>query len=863
MDSRKILVASGDFDLIYHARQSLTDLGFSFQGAFSHRDALHALRVGNFDAVLVHGHMRDRMSGQSTAVALGVENHHVPLVMYLPAERQVPLELRSPQYSFTGLDDSVIRNSVLGALHHFTAPLRNTQSLKGRDDAEYWDVDEVQTLLALTRSLTEVLDLSEVLNRVVEAARELTGAEEGLILLPEGESSDLFLRARVGMDIQTARNFRVRTTDGIPGQVYRTGMPVMVGKQGPTKVKTEYFVNSALYVPILFKGQPIGVLGVNNRSGQQGFSSHHEAMLLNLAAYAAIAIENARIHGQSVRRAREMRALVDASQAINASLSLTHTLPTICEQVAHALGVNQVEILEWDREQTILRPIARYYKSMWRPGHEPTLLFNDFPGVHTAVSERRPLLLRADRGEQRGEAALLRRIGVEALLVIPIATPEETFGAYFACYAKPPEQLPSLDVCQKIQGQALTTLVNHIDKGNSLSTQTLADGQSTNELCHADWGEYWLLTPKRDGMTLHLALGQVAWIDGNAPATDVSALSDLVEILETQTLVNQHIDGDMLQPGVHALLQMVRGRSLLGLPLVIRGQSHGIVLCVDTEGSRVFASRDVDMARAVVAQAATAFENARLVHDLEASLTELRRTQARLIEAERLSAMGELAAAVAHQINNPLTTILVDTELMLLREPPDSEDYGTLEAIHRAGKRAGSVVRRLLASVHRHPVNSPPAPVNVITTIEETLSLVKSHIERDGIRLVWHQPERSLPMVMAIPGELEDVWLNLVLNAHDALIGRPKPVITVTAGLDAEERMIQVHVMDNGPGIPEAVRGEIFNAFFTTKPVGEGTGLGLHICRQVIQRTGGSIYVESVVDQWTRFTVQIPVQKGY
>lgn len=861
MDSRKILVASGDYELIHHVRQSLTDLGFSFQGAYSHRDALHALRSASFDAVLVHGNMRDRVSGQFTASALSSESRQTPLILYLPNGARGGAELPKSPYSFSALDDSVIRNSVLGALHHFTAPLRNTQTLKGRDDADSWDVDEVQTLLALTRSLTEVLDLSEVLNRVVEAARELTGAEEGLILLPEGESSDLFLRARVGMDIQTARNFRVRATDGIPGQVYRTGLPMMVGKQGPTKVKTEYFVNSALYVPILFKSQPIGVLGVNNRSGQQGFNSHHEALLLNLAAYAAVAIENARIHGQSVRRAREMRALVDASQAINASLSLNHTLPTICEQVATALSVNQVEILEWGRELGALKPLARFYRSLWRPGQEPRIQLADFTTIEAALHERQPLLMSAGKSESRPERAYLRRCGVQAALVIPMMGEDETIGAILACYTTMPESLPSLDACQVAQRQALSLLVEHIDKGSKLTTQTLETAGGVNATLGSDWCEYWLITPYGDALTQHLALGQAAWVEGNAPPMDISTFSDLIEILETQTLVNQHLDGDMLLPGVHALLQIAKGRSVLGLPLVIRGQTQGIVLCIDTEVSRVFAARDVDMARAVVAQAATAFENARLVHDLEASLTELRQTQARLIEAERLSAMGELAAAVAHQINNPLTTILVDTELMLLKAEPDSPNYASLTAIHRAGKRAGAVVRRLLASVHRQPDNAPPTAVNLITTIEETLSLVKSHIERDGIQLVWKPPRTRLPPVMAVPGELEDVWLNLVLNAHDALVGRKQPVITITAEMRSDDH-VHVYVVDNGPGIPEHIRENVFNAFFTTKPVGEGTGLGLHICRQVVHRAGGEIYVESEVDQWTRFTVVLPVVKG-
>src|SRR5690606_9639976 len=106
--------------------------------------------------------------------------------------------------------------------------------------------EELQTLFALGRSLTEVLDLSEVLNRVVEAARRLTNAEEGMILLPDGQSGQLYLRAKVGIDVEVADNFRIRTHDTIAGTVFQTGLPMLLAESGPQKVKTEYFVNSLL-----------------------------------------------------------------------------------------------------------------------------------------------------------------------------------------------------------------------------------------------------------------------------------------------------------------------------------------------------------------------------------------------------------------------------------------------------------------------------------------------------------------------------------------------------------------------------------------------------------------------------------------
>jgi signal transduction histidine kinase len=280
------------------------------------------------------------------------------------------------------------------------------------------------------------------------------------------------------------------------------------------------------------------------------------------------------------------------------------------------------------------------------------------------------------------------------------------------------------------------------------------------------------------------------------------------------------------------------------------------------QSSRAFAEREIHLGQAMVTQAAIALENARLVHDLATSLHDLRDTQERLIETARLSAMGELAAAVAHQINNPLTTILVDTELLLLDAEPDSLNYKSLMAMSRAGKRAASVVRRLLATARPVEDDAQAEPVDVRDSVEGILSLVKSHIEQDHIRIVTNLPEEKLPPVWAVQGVLDDVWLNLLLNAHDALVGREGAEI----GIDVEFRpglgVIDAVVWDNGPGIPAEIQDHIFEAFYTTKPVGEGTGLGLHICRQGVERIGGTISLDSSPERGARFLVRLPVRKG-
>jgi C4-dicarboxylate-specific signal transduction histidine kinase len=284
-------------------------------------------------------------------------------------------------------------------------------------------------------------------------------------------------------------------------------------------------------------------------------------------------------------------------------------------------------------------------------------------------------------------------------------------------------------------------------------------------------------------------------------------------------------------------------------------------LFADLRRNRVFNDRELALGRALVSQASTAFENASLLYDLEQSLIRLQETQDRLVQTARLTAMGELAAAVAHQINNPLTTIMVDSEMMLLDEAPGSRNYKSIESIHRAGKRAVGVAKRLLAIARPSDPQSPPVPIDVVDTIRGVLSLVQARIERNRIRVEVDVPD-ALPPVWAIPGTLDDIWLNLMMNAHDALLGRPDAWLRISARYDQPAESLEVVIEDNGPGIPTEILPNIFKPFFTTKPVGEGTGIGLHICRQSAEQAGGTIQVHSELGAGTQFKVRLPVNRG-
>jgi two-component system NtrC family sensor kinase len=237
----------------------------------------------------------------------------------------------------------------------------------------------------------------------------------------------------------------------------------------------------------------------------------------------------------------------------------------------------------------------------------------------------------------------------------------------------------------------------------------------------------------------------------------------------------------------------------------------------------------------------------------EEDVTERRRLEANLAQSEKLAAVGQLAAGVAHEINNPLTAVIANAQLMQRSLPPDSDLQESVELILIAGSRAAQVVRNLLDFSRKEQYRLDRTDLN--ETIRKTLELVQHEVVSRSIDLKF-DPDPDLPRVMASGDHLQGVWLNLVLNAFDALGGLPGEIRISTA---CEGREVQVEIEDTGRGISAEILPRIFEPFFTTKLPGQGTGLGLSVCPQIIKQHNGQILVESEVGRGTRFTIVLPV----
>jgi PAS domain S-box-containing protein len=237
-----------------------------------------------------------------------------------------------------------------------------------------------------------------------------------------------------------------------------------------------------------------------------------------------------------------------------------------------------------------------------------------------------------------------------------------------------------------------------------------------------------------------------------------------------------------------------------------------------------------------------------------------------LIRSERLAAVGQLASGVAHEINNPLAVIDTIAGLVTetLQDEGDALKPETLQILTKAVDRLRHQVQRVTTITHsllgfvRKP-QSGMSPVNVHELLEESLNVLGSELRRSQTEVVRHYSS-GVPELVSDPLLLEQVFVNLIGNAVDAMVeavGRPG-VLELSTSLD--EKFVTVGIQDNGVGIPKADQEKIFNLFHTTKPAGKGTGLGLSIVHDIMYRLGGSIRVASEPGQWSRFVVAIPLQ---
>ncbi len=289
------------------------------------------------------------------------------------------------------------------------------------------------------------------------------------------------------------------------------------------------------------------------------------------------------------------------------------------------------------------------------------------------------------------------------------------------------------------------------------------------------------------------------------------------------------------------------------VPLIYQNRLSGVFIIADKISNRDFQLDDIEFLSILGSQISVTIENTRLYKAEKMATSQLMKTQEKLINSERLAALGEMSAKVAHEINNPLG--IIKNYILLLRRSlenkVDTDKYATI--VGQEIDRIAQIVKELL-DFHR-PTGFDFKIIDVVDVFDDVLQFMSRQLDKQKIKVYENYPETTLQIYGSSEG-LKQVFMNLIFNAIDAMPDGGQLKITISK----VEDKVRINLCDSGPGIPDEIVQRIFEPFFTTKDPGKGTGLGLSVCYGIIKRHKGSISYNNNENEGGCFEIILPIK---
>ena len=810
--------------------------------------------------------------------------------------------------------------------------VENTRLLSELRESLQQQTATADVLKVISRS---TFDLPTVLSTLVESAARLCKADKAQILVPSEAVHSFYSAASYGHTPEYNEHLRSITfapgREGVVGRVLLERKPVQIADvlADPDyrlrEIQRLGGFRTHLGLPLLREADLIGILLVS-RDTVQPFDDQHIELLTTFADQAVIAIENTRLFEAEQRRTRELAeslqqqtATADVLRVISRSaFNLQAVLTTLTESAARLCAADLGLIFQQDGD--VLRLVANFGISREA---ERYWLEHPVPVGRGSTSGRALLEGRAIHipdvlADPEYRATRYQELaGYRSTLSVPLLRDGTTIGVFGLGRREPNpftdkqaelvttfadqaviaiENARLLNELRKsLQQQTATADVLKVISRSTFDLQTVLQTlvESAARFCDADKAS---IIREKDGVFFAAeAYGySPEFLDyiKNIPIKAERGTASGRALAEGRVV---HIADAAADPE-YTLVEARRlgdYRTILCVPMLREGVPIGLLVLTRSE-VRAFTEKQIELVTTYADQAAIAIENVRLfeaeqkrTHELTKSLEDLRTTQDRLVQTQKLASLGQLTAGIAHEIKNPLNFVnnfsAVSVELIdELREALGSAHLdgklrseigeiadtlqGNLDKVVQHGKRADAIVKNML--LHSREGSGEHRLVDANALVEESLNLAYhgARAEKQGFKI---NMERSLDpaagQVDVFPQEITRALLNLISNGFYAATKRKgqsnsdacEP--TLTAATKNLGDKVEIRIRDNGIGIPPEVKEKMFNPFFTTKPAGEGTGLGLSITHDIIvKQHSGSIEVDTQPGEFTEIRIILP-----
>ena len=675
---------------------------------------------------------------------------------------------------------------------------------------------------------------------------------------------------------------------------------------------------SVLVAPLLWEGRGIGAFHVA-RDADATFSDREVALLKTFADQAAIAIQNARLFNETREALEQQKASADILAVISNSVADAQPVfDKILVSCKHLFGGDELDVLLVDEQGQL--NIAAYIGD----SHDVVAATFPAPVERTpagrAIRERR-VMHWPDLVDGEDVPGVLRKmaklIGYRSMVFAPMLWEDRGIGAIGVARSTGPFRPKELAMIQTFADQAVIAIQNarlFNETREALERQT-----ATADILKV------IASSPSDVQPVFEAIAERSKRLVDALSTTVFRLEDGVMHLRAFTSTNPEadatlkamfpaplsnfswsaaigngeiyrvVDTELEIDGLRELARLRGFRSMLFVPLLRDRKPIGVIAVTRVE-SGPFVEHHVQLLQTFADQAVIAIENVRLFDQVQArtrelsqSLDDLRTAQDRLVQTEKLASLGQLTAGIAHEIKNPLNFVnnfsalsaeltdeLNDVLKPVVMDEKVREDVDeltgllkdNLEKVVQHGKRADSIVKNML--LHSRDGSGEQRPADINALLDESLNLAYhgARAEKPGFNITLQRDlDPNAGEIDVFPQEITRAFINLISNGFYAASKRKaedgetdfEPVLSAaTKNLGSH---VEIRIRDNGTGIPAEVKEKIFNPFFTTKPAGEGTGLGLSMSHDiVVKQHGGRIEVDTQPGQFTEFTIVLPRQ---